>query len=150
MPRSGWTSSCTGRTELAVFIDTGIFVAARNSRDANHARASELFEMALRGEFGTLYTSDYVIDEAVTTALARTGNFNVALNVGHLAVDSPRIEKLYTGPSEFESSWGKFQRLGKKPMSFTDCVSLTHMARRGVDKMMSFDSGFDGQTTRIH
>jgi hypothetical protein len=136
--------------ELAIFIDTGVFVAARNSRDVNHARASELFEQALRGEYGTIYTSDYVVDEAVTTALFRTNNFRIALNVGRLAVDSPRIEKLYTGPEEFQSSWERFQKLGRKPMSFTDCVSLMHMDRRGIGKIMSFDSGFDGLTTRVH
>ena len=86
----------------------------------------------------------------MTTALARTNNFGIALNVGHLAIDSPRIEKLYTGPAEFLGAWERFQKLGKKPMSFTDCVSLTHMDRRGVARMMSFDPGFDGLTTRIH
>ena len=39
------------------------------------ARATELFEEALRGKFGVVYTSDYVIDEAITTALFRTRNF---------------------------------------------------------------------------
>ena len=68
--------------KVAVFLDTGVFVAARNSRDRNHKRATELFGEALRGKFGVVYTSDYVIDEAITTALFRTRNFGVALNVG--------------------------------------------------------------------
>jgi uncharacterized protein len=135
---------------MAIFLDTGVFVAARNSRDKNHARALELFEQALKGDFGVAYTSDYVVDEAVTTALYRTGDFRVALNVGRLALDSPRVEKLFTGSEEFESSWQRFQKLGKKPMSFTDCVSLTHMDKHGMAKIMSFDSEFDGLTTRIH
>jgi len=37
--------------KVAVFLDTGVFVAARNSRDRNHKRATELFEGALRGKF---------------------------------------------------------------------------------------------------
>jgi predicted nucleic acid-binding protein len=135
---------------LAIFLDTGVFVAVRNVRDADHGRASDLLERALRGEFGTIYTSDYVIDEAVTTSYFRTGSFALAVGVGRLALESPRVEKLFTGPAEFQSSWERFQRLGKKPMSFTDCVSLTHMERRGVDKIMSFDSGFDGLAARIH
>ena len=135
---------------MAIFLDTGIFVAARNSRDTNHERASQLVERALKGEFGAIYTSDYVVDEAVTTALSRTRDLRVAVNVGRLALDSPRIEKLYTGFAEFQSSWKRFQKFGSKPLSFTDCVTLTHMEKRGFDKIMSFDSGFDGLTTRIH
>jgi len=54
------------------------------------------------------------------------------------------------GSEEFETSWQRFQKLGKKPMSFTDCVSLTHMDKHGMAKIMSFDSEFDGLTTRIH
>ena len=135
---------------MAVFLDTGIFVAARNSRDSNHARATELLERALKGEFGAVYTSDYVVGEAVTTALLRTNNHEIASNVGRLALVSPRVETLYTGVAEFRSSWERFQKLGRRAMSFTDCVSLTHMERRGVDKIMSFDSDFDGLAARIH
>ena len=134
---------------MAIFLDTGVFVAARNSRDRNHTRASALFEQALKGEFGVVYTSDYVVDEAVTTALFRTRDFGLAVNVGRLALDSPRIEKLFTGSEEFSEAWEKFQKLGKKPMSFTDCVSLAHIEKHGVGKIMSFDSEFDGLTTRI-
>jgi len=136
--------------KVAVFLDTGVLVAARNSRDRNHKRATELLEEALEGEFGVVYTSDYVIDEAITTALFRTRNFGVALNVGRLALDSPRIERLFTGSDEFLSAWERFQKFGRKPMSFTDCVSLAHMEKRGVERMMSFDSEFDGVTTRVH
>ena len=150
MLQNGSTSTSTGGSDVGIFIDTGVFVAARNSRDANHARGSELLEEALKGEHGKVYTSDYIIDEAVTTALFRTNSFGIALNVGRLAMDSPRIEKLYTGPVEFQSSWELFQSLGKKPLSFTDCVSLTHMEKRRVERIASFDSGFDGLATRIH
>jgi len=57
---------------MAVFIDTSLFVAARNRSDRNHPRATELMEKALRGEYGVVYTSDCVVDETITTALART------------------------------------------------------------------------------
>jgi len=63
---------------------------------------------------------------------------------------SPRIERLFTGSDEFLSAWERFQKFGRKPMSFTDCVSLAHMEKRRVERMMSFDSEFEGLTTRIH
>ena len=63
---------------MSVFIDTGIFVAFHNTRDKNHGRALKLIRRAVSGEFGILYTSDYVFDESVTTALIRTKNPSIA------------------------------------------------------------------------
>ena len=41
--------------ELSIFIDTGVFVAARNRSDINHERTVELLRKALKGEYrGTL------------------------------------------------------------------------------------------------
>ena len=70
--------------------------------------------------------------------------------MGRLALGSPRIERLFTSSDEFLSAWERFQKFDRKPMSFTDCVSLAHMEKRGVERMMSFDSEFEGLTTRIH
>ena len=135
---------------MAIFVDTGVFVAARNVREVDHVKARGLLEQALKGEFGTVYTSDYAVDEAVATSYSHTRNFGLALGVGRLALGSPRVEKPFTGGAEFHDSWEKFRGLGKKPLSFTDCVSLVHMERRGIERIMSFDSGFDGLATRIH
>ncbi len=135
---------------MGVFADTGVFVAAANRSDKNHAAAKSLLEAALRGEHGVTYTSGYVVDETITTALSRTHNHAIAVNAGRLILDSPRIEKLYTGPEEFNDAWRRFQALRKKPMSFTDCTTLSHMERRGLKKLMSFDSEFDGLVTRLH
>jgi predicted nucleic acid-binding protein len=44
---------------MAIFIDTGVFVAARNKSDTNHVRARELMKSALNGNFGRVLTSDY-------------------------------------------------------------------------------------------
>ena len=53
---------------MAVFVDTGIFVAFHNADDEFHSRSKELMEQALKSDFGGIFTSDYIIDEAVTTA----------------------------------------------------------------------------------
>ncbi len=135
---------------MGVFVDTGLFVAAANKSDKNHGTAKSLFEAALKGEHGVIYTSDYVVDETVTTALARTHNHAIAVNAGRMILDSPRIDKLYTGPEEFKDAWKRFQTLRKRPMSFTDCTTLSHMERRGLKKLMSFDSEFDGLVNRVH
>lgn len=135
---------------MAVFVDTGIFVAVRNKRDKNHPRARQLMEKALRGEYGGIYTSDYIADEAITTALARTRSHQIAINTGRYIIESPRIEKMFVTTEDFQMAWQKFQRLKQKLLSFTDCTSLLLMERHGIQRMMSFDSDFDGLVTRIY
>ena len=133
---------------MAIFIDTGIFVAVRNKRDNNHARGKLLMKQALTGQYGQILTSDYVVDEAVTTALARTRRLDIAKKTGRYIMDSPRILKLHISEEEFNKAWKKFQEL-RKPLSFTDTTTLTLMEEHGVEKIMSFDSDFDGLTQRI-
>jgi len=135
---------------MAVFIDTGVFVALRNADDELHTRSRELMKRALKGEYGRTYTSDYVIDEAITTALVRTRRHDLAVDIGKYIIESPRITKLWTTKEAFDLAWEKFKAFADKPLSFSDCVSLALMEKNRVNQMMSFDSGFDGLIQRIY
>jgi len=101
-------------------------------------------------EFGVIHTSDYVIYEAVTTALARTRNDQIAVNTGRYILDSERIEKLALSRGDFNLAWSKFDTIKDKFLGFTDCTSLALMERRGNERIMSFDSHFDGLAERLH
>jgi len=137
------------KRRMAVFIDTGIFVALRNADDEFHVRSTGLMKRALKGEFGRIFTSDYVIDEAITTALARTRRHKLAVDVGRYIIESPRISKLWTTKEVFDLAWERFKTFRDRPMSFSDCVSLAHVERNGIKQIMSFDSGFDGLAQRL-
>jgi len=139
-----------GDRPLAVFIDTGVFVALRNADDELHIRSKQLIKKALKGEFGRVYTSDYVIDEAVTTALVRTRRHNLAVDIGKYIIESPRITKLWTAKDTFDVSWQKFKAFKDKPLSFTDCASLALMEKNHIKQIMSFDSGFDRLIQRVY
>jgi len=102
----------------------------------------------LRGEHGEIYTSDYVMDEAVTLMLRRTKRIELAINVGEYVLRSPRIRKLRVSEDVFNAAWEKFKSL-RKPMSFTDCTSLALVEKGGIGRIASFDSGFDGLVERI-
>jgi predicted nucleic acid-binding protein len=134
---------------MAVFIDIGVFVAVRNREDRYHQRAGALMRRALKAEFGIIHTSDYVVDEAVTTALVRTRNHQIAVNTGKYISNSPRIETLPISREDFNLAWSKFQTIREKYLSFTDCTSLALIERRGIERIMSFDSDFDGLAERI-
>ena len=133
---------------MSIFIDTGIFVALRNAADKYHRRAKELMKRAMQAEFGAIYTSDYVVDEAITTALARTKRLEMAIDVGEYILSSPRIKKLRVSEEAFDAAWERFKSM-EKPMSFTDCTSLALMEEMGIENIASLDSGFDGLVKRI-
>jgi predicted nucleic acid-binding protein len=135
---------------MAVFIDTGIFVALRNADDELHTRSKELMKKALKAEFGRIYTSDYVVDEAITTALVRTRRHDLATDIGKYIIESPRITKLWTTENIFENAWRKLKTLRDKPLSFTDCITLAQAETNNIKQILSFDSGFDGLIHRIH
>jgi hypothetical protein len=134
---------------MAVFVDTGIFVALHNADDEFHSRSKELMKQALKSDFGRIFTSDYVIDEAITTALVRTKKHDLAVDLGMFIISSPRITKIWIAQESFEKAWKKFNALKDKPLSFTDCTSIALMEMRGIKQIMSFDSGFDGLVSRI-
>ncbi|MCL4318145.1 MAG: PIN domain-containing protein [Candidatus Thermoplasmatota archaeon] len=129
---------------ISVFIDTGVFVGARNSRDDRHRLSVEVIKKALKGAFGAVYTSDYVIDEAVTLALARTGKPEIAFDIGDFIFKSDRIRLLWTDRSVFASAWEMFRRHREKRLSFTDCISLAHIEDKKIKFILSFDAGFRG------
>ena len=134
---------------MAVFIDAGVFIALRNADDENHERSVELMKRALKGEFGLLYTSDYIFDECVTTALVRTKRHDLAVDVGEYVLKSPRITKFSITKDDFNEAWVKFQKLKDRPISFTDCTTLVLMDKHNIRQIMSFDTGFNGLTKRI-
>ena len=135
---------------MAVFIDTGIFVALRNADDELHIRSKELMKRALKGEFGRIYTSDYIIDEAVITALVRTRRHDLAVDLGKYIIESPRTTKLWTTKDTFDAAWEKFKSFKDRPLTFSDCVSLTLMEKYRIKQLISFDSGSDGLIQRIY
>lgn len=135
--------------QLAVFVDTCIFVALHNADDNFHARSQELIAQALKGDYGTIFTSDYIIDEAITTALIRTKKHNLAMDLGKAIIESPRITKLWMTESTFKKAWEKFRTLKDKPLSFTDCTSLAFVEANKIKNIMSFDADFDGLISRV-
>jgi len=139
----------------STFIDSNIFIAFANTRDRDHARSLELLDEVRRGEFGLPYTSDYVFDEAVTTALVRTGRVTTAVKVGKIILGSkegsiPSFARLVRVDERvFSEAWTNFETGRFKGLSFTDHTILAQLKEFKIDTLMSFDTGFDGLAARI-
>ena len=137
---------------MSIFLDTGVLVAFVNRRDEHHETARELLRGAAEDTWGPVYTSDYVFDEAVTLALARSKRPEVADRVGQLILGTGPLGRVmglaYVTPRVFLRAWASFGRLAPRGLSFTDCTSLGLMQSLGIMEIASFDSDFDGLVPR--
>lgn len=121
---------------MAIFIDTNMFVAYYNERDLHHKRSEELIKKIVGGDYGEIFTSDYVFDEAVTVTLVKT-NLKKALELGEHILNSEIT--LLKVDDAFSAAWKEFKTAN---MSFTDCTIIALMKQNGIDKVMTFDEGF--------
>ncbi|MEM2107628.1 MAG: PIN domain-containing protein [Candidatus Bathyarchaeia archaeon] len=140
---------------MSVFIDSNIFVAFANKRDRDHSKGKDLMNRLRRGEFGQPYSSDYVFDEAITTALVRTGRFDTAVKIGKIILGSreesiPSLVRLIRVDERiFEEAWATFKTGRFEGLSFTDHTILVQLKEFKIDALISFDTGFDGLAARI-
>ena len=128
---------------MSLLIDTSAIVSARNADDKNHKKAIDIMIRALKGEFGKLYISDYMFDEAVTIAYVRTGNRDFANDIGIFARTRP-INFYFIEPIDFERAWELYQQFYDKNFSFTDCTNIALMERHGIDTLFTYDFEFKG------
>ena len=68
-------------------------MAYRNKKDVHHSAADDLVRRAPKRDFGSIFTTDYIYDEALTPAMVRTGNKGVAEDISDVML-SPRIEMI--------------------------------------------------------
>jgi uncharacterized protein len=126
-----------------ILLDTGFFIAVHNSADPHRETALELLdamkELGLR-----MVTSDYVLDEAVTTAYRRTGRRDVAIDVANMILASKHVKILYSSEALVGSAWAAYQKYNDQELSFTDCHLLAICAQQRIGYLVSFDGDFRG------
>jgi len=128
---------------MSVFVDTGAFLAYRNKKDKYHEVAQKLFMDALKGKYGQIYTSDYIYDEALTLAITRTNNIDVAMDISDVIL-SPRIKMVFVDSKILKSSTKTFKQYSSRNLSFTDAVSIEIMNELNINKYLGFDAHFNG------
>src|SRR5574341_278336 len=128
---------------MSVFADTEAFLAYRNKKDKYHEIALKLFMDVLKGKYGQIYTSDYIYDEALTLALVRTNNIDVAMDIADVIL-SPRIKMVFVDAEILGRSTKTFKKYSGRNLSFTDAVSIEIMDEFGIEKYFGFDAHFNG------
>lgn len=133
---------------MSVFADTGAFLAYRNKKDKYHGIALKQFRDVLKGKYGQIYTSDYIYDEALTLALARTNNIDVAMDIADVIM-SPRIKMVFVDAGLLERSTKIFKQYSSRNLSYTDAVSIEIMNEFNIEKYLGFDAHFNGIVEQV-
>ena len=123
-----------------IFVDTSGWVALFVAKDINHKKAVSVFE-ELKSSKALIHTSDYVIDETITTILVR-GNHKQSVIAGNALFSSEIIKNIYVAPEYLESAWKSYKRYKDKEFSFTDVTSFTIGKDLSIKKVFSFDKDF--------
>ncbi|QGX94300.1 PIN domain-containing protein [Haloplanus rallus] len=138
---------------MSVLVDTGVFFAHHDTDAERHGAAVDAFDDLLDGVYGQPYTNDYVFDETVTLTRARTGSFEAADTVAKRILGEgsfPQVvEMRHVEPDDVRASLAVFRRYDDHDLSFTDATVVAQCESRGIDAVLSFDTGFDGLVDRI-
>jgi predicted nucleic acid-binding protein len=96
-----------------------------------------LFEV----ETAPLVTSDYVLDETVTTLKARAGHL-AGVSAGEAMLNSSRLSIEPVSHADWILAWQIFRDYGDKLWSFTDCTSKALIDRLSCAEVWSIDADF--------
>ena len=120
-----------------MFVDTAAWVAAADSRDTAGAAVRKARDQWLSSG-GVLTTTDYVIDETLTTIRFRLGLD--AAEAWWLQIDgSARLRIESIDEPRRERARALFFRYRDKDFSFTDCCSFAVMRELRIRRVLTLD-----------
>jgi predicted nucleic acid-binding protein len=127
-----------------LFIDTWGWVVIHNKREPRHYEVDALYrEFRLNG--GSIYTTDYVLDETFTLLFRRLPLPLAEESVGLLdeAIKEGYLNLEWVSPERFEEAKELRLRFRDKPkISFTDLTSMVVMKELGVSSILTDDDHF--------
>jgi len=121
---------------MSIFIDTGVFYAHHDADAERHSMATNLVDAILDGEYGHPYTSDYILDEAVTLTRTRTQSVADADAIAsRICGRDPYpsiVELIYANPESVSASLDVFRQYSDHELSFTDAMTVGICDRHDV------------------
>jgi len=132
-------------------VDSGFVFAYVNEKDPHHSSALPLMEKILVGEYGKIFISNLIVNEAMTLSMIRTKSCGCAKTIDDLLSiqkDSRQVFfPIYVDSSIIERTTKKFHKFCPKGLSFTDCTILVIMEMFSIPSLATFDSHFKGIVT---
>jgi predicted nucleic acid-binding protein len=124
------------------FIDTNIFVAALNKKDKYHQNGKAILTKAFT-KSPWLQTSDYILNECLTVAWARTKNTNLVQQLDNLIQGSEKIQILKVDETTFATAKSYLRKHPTIIPTLTDWTILVQMRDHKIPEILSFDTDFD-------
>ena len=122
-----------------IFVDTSGWVALFVKNDKNHKKAVSIFE-DIKNSKTPIYTSDYCLDETITTIMLRGGH-RQSVFAGEALFSSEIIKIVHVSPDYIQSAWELYQKYKDKEFSFTDVTSFVIMKDIDIKKSFAFKPG---------
>lgn len=131
-----------------IFLDSGFILAYVNESDPRHSDALPLMKRVLKGEFGKIFISDFIITEVLTLSRVRTKSCECAKSIDELLrTKKDNIDlffRVYIDAAILDQTTTKFQTLCPEGLSHTDCSILVITEMFSISLLASFDSHFKG------
>ena len=124
------------------FIDTNIFVASLNRKDKYHQKGRAILTKAFK-KFPWLQTSDYILNECLTVAWARTKNTNLIQQLDNLIQGSEKIQILKVDETTFATAKSYMRKHPSTIPTLTDWTTLVLMRDHKIQEILTFDTDFD-------
>ena len=124
-----------------IFVDSGAWIALSLPNDRNGSAARAAHSELARGVHGSLVTSNFVLDEAVTF-LRMASDVPIAARFARTVLSSKNVVVALIDPGTFEAALRLFEERPDKRRSFTDCTSFAVMNDLGIERAFTFDRNF--------
>jgi uncharacterized protein len=124
----------------SLLVDSSAWIALRSRRDQHHAEADRLFREALRRRI-PLFTTSLVVAETHRLTLFRAG-VQSARRFLELVEASPSVTILFPDAEHHAAARRWLERLGSRPVTYTDAVSFAVMEVNGCGHVLGFDEDF--------
>jgi predicted nucleic acid-binding protein len=140
---------------MGIFLDTGFFFSLIAKKDYFHKQSLKILRELSEQKYGSIYSSDYVLNEAMTLINHRTkGNRkDLLIMMKELFIGPKRICNLI----KIEKTWlediSRIQINNTNkgdPISFTDSSIVILCNKRNIDKIVTFDEHFKKHLTIIN
>jgi len=87
-----------------------------------------------------MYTSDYILDEAVTTCRHRTKSHELSVQLGNDLLSSKSIVMLRVDEKTLDDAWKLYEERNDLNLSVTDATCAVLARTHGISDIFTFNS----------
>ena len=123
-----------------IIIDSVVWIAYKNKRDAWHNKAVSLLPTILQQE-KIVYVTDYILLEVINFLNRKTGH-KTAVETLEMFTKTEKIRILFNDKVTFLATKNIMKQFSG--LSFTDANIIVNMRENDINQLCSLDQGFAG------